>query len=197
VAWGIAFSWREVTGGDDGLRGVPKPTLGIPITDLSGPSAFYLFTLAAFLAALMLMRAIVRSPFGRSLRGIQESASRMEALGYNVWLHKYLAFVVSAGFAGFAGLLFASYKGFVSPEAASILTSAEVLLMVILGGAGTLFGPVVGAFVIILLSNLISAYTARWTLILGALYAVVVLVAPAGIIGELKAALCRRRLVRQ
>ena len=110
----------------------------------------------------------------------------MEALGYDVWLHKYIAFVLSAGLAGFAGVLFAYYKGFVSPEAASIVVSAEVMLMVILGGAGTLLGPAVGAFFIILLSNFVSAHTARWTFVLGALYMIVVLVAPDGIVGAIR-----------
>jgi branched-chain amino acid transport system permease protein len=189
IAWGIAFSWRSLTGGDDGLRSVPRPALGIPGIDLSGTSAYYLFALLALVVAVLLNRMILRSPFGRTLPGVQDSPMRMSALGYNVWLHKYIAFVLSAGFAGFAGVLFVHYKGFVSPETASIVVSAEVMLMVILGGAGTLAGPVIGAFVIILLSNVISAYTARWNLILGGLYAVVVLLAPAGIVGELKIAL--------
>jgi branched-chain amino acid transport system permease protein len=187
VAWGVVFSWRDLTGGDDGLRSIPRPALAIPGIDLSGTTAFYEFTLAAFVIALVLMRAILRSPFGHSLRGVKDSEARMDALGYNVWLHKYIAFVLSAGFSGFAGVLLAYYRGFVSPEAASIIVSAEVMLMVILGGAATLVGPVVGAFFIILLSNFISAYTARWTLILGALYAIVVLLAPAGVVGEVLA----------
>jgi branched-chain amino acid transport system permease protein len=193
VAWGVVFSWRDLTGGDDGLRSIPRPVLAIPGVDLSGTTAFYEFTLAAFVIALVLMRAILRSPFGHSLRGVKDSEARMDALGYNVWLHKYIAFVLSAGFSGFAGVLLAYYRGFVSPEAASIIVSAEVMLMVILGGAATLVGPVVGAFFIILLSNFISAYTARWTLILGALYAIVVLLAPAGVVGEVLATRKRRR----
>jgi branched-chain amino acid transport system permease protein len=193
IAWAIAFSWRSVTGGDDGLRGIGRPTLGIPGIDLSGTSSYYLFALAAFAFAFLLMRAVLRSPFGLTLLGVQESPARMDALGYNVWLHKYIAFVLSAAFAGFAGVLFVYYKGFISPEAASIIVSAEVMLMVILGGAGTLAGPAVGAFTIILLSNFVSAYTARWTLILGLLYAFVVLAAPTGMVGALRAAWQRRR----
>ena len=187
VAWAVALPGVTSPGGDDGLRGIPRPTLDIPGVNLSGTSAFYAFALAAFVIALVLMRAILRSPFGRSLPGVKDSEARMDALGYNVWLHKYIAFVLSAGFSGFAGVLLAYYRGFVSPEATSIIVSAEVMLMVILGGAATLVGPVLGAFVIILLSNFISAYTAHWTLILGALYAIVVLAAPAGIVGEMRA----------
>jgi branched-chain amino acid transport system permease protein len=93
--------------------------------------------------------------------------------------------------------LFAYYKGFVSPETASIVVSAEVMLMVILGGAGTLFGPAVGAFAIVLLSNFVSAYTARWTFILGALYAIVVLVAPDGIVGALGRLRAHLQVARQ
>jgi branched-chain amino acid transport system permease protein len=187
IAWAVAFSWRPVTGGDDGLRGIGRPDLGIAVINLAETSAFYLFALVAFAAAFLLMRAILRSPFGRTLPGIQESSARMDALGYNVWAHKYIAFVLSAAFAGFAGVLFVYYKGFVSPEAASIVVSAEVMLMVILGGAGTLVGPIVGAFTIILMSNIVSGYTARWTLILGLLYVLVVLLAPGGLVGTLRA----------
>jgi branched-chain amino acid transport system permease protein len=193
IAWGVAFSWRTVTGGDDGMRGIRRPDLGIGAIDLTTTSSFYLLTLVAFLAVILFVWAVLRSPFGLTLRGLQASPTRMGALGYNVWLHKYIAFVLAAGLAGFAGVLFAYYKGFVSPEAASIVVSAEVMLMVILGGAGTLFGPAVGAFFIILLSNFVSAHTARWTFVLGALYAIVVLVAPDGIVGALRKLRARRR----
>jgi branched-chain amino acid transport system permease protein len=192
IAWGVALTWREVTGGDDGLRGVSRPTLGFVNIDLIDTSRFYLFALICFVAAFVLVRALLLSPFGRSLLGIQSNAGRMNALGYHVWLHKYIIFVISGAFAGFAGVLFVQYKGFVSPEAASILVSAEVMLMVIIGGAATLAGPVLGAFIIILLSNFISAYTAHWTFVLGALYAIVMLLAPDGIVGEIKNAIRRR-----
>ena len=115
----------------------------------------------------------------------------MASLGYNVWLHKYIAFMVSGGFAGFAGALFVQYQGFVSPAAAGVVISAEVMLMIILGGASTLAGPVIGAFAIILLSNLISAYTAHWTFVLGGLYVLAIIVAPGGIVGELRQAVRR------
>lgn len=121
VAWGIAFSWRDLTGGDDGLRSIPRPTLAIPGVDLSGTAAFYVFTLAAFVIALVLMRAILRSPFGRSLRGVKDSEARMNALGYNVWLHKYIAFVLSAGFSGFAGVLLAYYGDSSAPRPPALL----------------------------------------------------------------------------
>lgn len=186
IAWAVAFSWRAVTGGDDGLRGIGRPQFWAGAVDLGSTTTFYLLALAAFVAAIVFVRAVLRSPFGLTLRGLQASATRMEALGYHVWLHKYIAFVLSTGLAGFAGVLFVYYKGFISPEAASIVVSAEVMLMVILGGAGTLFGPAIGAFAIILLSNLVSAYTARWTFVLGALYVVVVLVAPDGVVGALR-----------
>lgn len=193
IAWAVAFSWRTVTGGDDGLRGIGRPQLWIDATGLSTTTSFYLLTLAAFVCVVLFVRALLRSPFGLTLLGLQASATRMEALGYHVWLHKYIAFVLSAGLAGFAGVLFVYYKGFISPEAASIVVSAEVMLMVILGGAGTLFGPAVGAFAIILLSNVVSAYTARWTFVLGALYVIVVLVAPNGLVGALRRLRVRTR----
>jgi branched-chain amino acid transport system permease protein len=187
VAWAIAFTWRRVTNGDDGLRGIKRPYLGIegfglPKLGLDDRNVYFLFALIATVAALALMRAIVRSPFGRSLQGIRENSQRMEALGYSAWLHKYLAFVVSGGFAGFAGVVLVYYKGFVSPETTHVMISAEVMLMVIVGGAGSLFGPMVGAFFIVLLSYAISGYTAHWPLALGLLYIAVVLLAPKGLI---------------
>ncbi|SEC98146.1 branched-chain amino acid transport system permease protein [Rhizobiales bacterium GAS188] len=193
IAWAVAFTWRSVTGGDDGLRSIKRPDLGVPGLDLTSNSAYFVLALATCAAAALLMRALTRSPFGRTLAGIRESAARMDALGYNVWLYKYLAFILSAGFAAAAGVLFVYAKGFVSPEAASITVSAEALLMVILGGAATLSGPIVGAFAIILLSNIASSYSTHWTLLLGILYIVVVIVAPQGIVGAITASSTRAR----
>src|SRR5690606_30720966 len=132
--------------------------------------------------ALLLMRLIVRSPFGAALVGSSQNPQRMAAMGYNVGLFRLLSFAISAGFAGFAGVIFVFYKGFVSPEAVSIVISAEVMLMVIVGGAGTLLGPVLGAFIVIYLGHAASGYTDRWMSILGALYVAVVLFAPRGIV---------------
>jgi branched-chain amino acid transport system permease protein len=196
IAWAIALSWREVTGGDDGLRGISRPTLLSFDLNLSSTVPFYFVALAAFGFAVSCVYFLLRSPFGRSLPGIQEHPLRMEALGYNIWLHKFIAFVLSGALSGFAGTIFVQYKGFVSPEAGSIVVSAEVMLMVIFGGAATLAGPIIGAFSILLLSNFISAYTTHWTFILGLLYALVVLGAPTGVVGEVRNLLRRYREAR-
>jgi branched-chain amino acid transport system permease protein len=110
----------------------------------------------------------------------------MRALGYNVWLHKYMAFVIAGGFAGVAGVFWAYYNGFVSPVDVQLVTSVETLLMVALGGPGTLAGPVLGATVIVFLKNFVSVYTKRWLLILGGVYIGVILFAPSGIVGALR-----------
>jgi branched-chain amino acid transport system permease protein len=182
VLWGIAFGWRSVTGGDDGLPGVPRPDLGLPWS-LADGLPFYYFVLGWFAVAAAALRIIVRSPFGRALVGIRESEARMAVLGYNVWLHKYVAFVLAGLLAGLAGALFVYHTGFVSPVYLGISFSAAVLLMVILGGAGTLSGPALGAAVIVLLENLVSGYTERWLLVLGTVYVLVTMFAPHGLVG--------------
>lgn len=188
VLWGIAFNWKSFTGGDDGLPRIPRPQLGM-FLDLSGAINFYYFTLMFFAVAVVTMYLIVNSPFGMSLEGIRESETRMRALGYNVWLHQYLAYLISGAFAGLAGVLFAFFDGFVSPSDLHIVTSAKVILMVVLGGAGTLFGPVLGAVMIVALENLVSAYTQRWLTILGVIYVLVVLFAPGGLYGPIRRSL--------
>jgi branched-chain amino acid transport system permease protein len=182
VAWGIAFGWRSMTGGDDGLPNVPRPVLALPWS-LADTVPFYYFTLLIVGVATILLVCIVRSPFGYALRGIRESESRMLALGYHAWRYKYLAFVLASAFAGLAGCMYAYYNRFVGIEYLHVVRSAEALLMVILGGAGTLVGPALGAALIVLLENVISNYTERWLLVLGAIYVVVTLLAPKGLVG--------------
>lgn len=182
VVWGLAHRWVTMTQGDNGISAIPRPDLGLPWS-LAHSIPFYYFALAAFLISLWILRVIVRSPFGRSLVGIRESESRMRTLGYHVWLHKYIGFVIAGGFAGFAGVLWAYYNGFVSPADLQLATSVEVLLMVALGGRGTLLGPALGATIIVFLKNLVSVYTHRWLLILGAVYIATIVYAPEGIVG--------------
>jgi branched-chain amino acid transport system permease protein len=185
VVWGLAFRWVSMTKGDNGIAGVPRPELGLPWS-LAGPLPFFYLALAAALLAWTLLGLLVRSPFGLTLMGIRESESRMRALGYDVWLHKYLAFVIAGTVAGFAGVFWAYYNGFVSPVDVQLVTSVETLLMVALGGPGTLAGPALGAAVIVFLKNFVSVYTKRWLLILGAVYIGVILFAPRGILGAFR-----------
>ena len=182
VVWGLAHRWVTMTQGDNGISAIPRPDLGLPWS-LAHSIPFYYFALAGFFISFWILLVIVRSPFGRSLVGIRESESRMRTLGYHVWLHKYIGFVIAGGFAGFAGVLWAYYNGFVSPADLQLATSVEVLLMVALGGRGTLLGPALGATIIVFLKNLVSVYTHRWLLILGAVYIATIVYAPEGVVG--------------
>lgn len=180
VLWGLSYRWIPVTGGDNGISGIPRleAHAGLPMT---GPVPFYYVTLFIFILCGVLMWLLVRSPFGFTLRGIRESESRMRSLGFNTWLHCYLSYVISGAFASVAGVVWAYYNGFVSPTYLDLTASSEVFLMVTLGGPGTLAGPAFGAGAIVLLKNVISAYTHRWLLILGTIYIVTILAAPQGL----------------
>jgi branched-chain amino acid transport system permease protein len=144
----------------------------------------YLLVLAA-LAALTLWR-IVRSPFGHVLRGIHENEARMEAVGYPVNRYKLLAFVIAGTIAGVAGSLYTQLNGSIAPDAFLWTTSGEALLMVIIGGTGTLGGAMLGSAAFILLQSLVSTYTERWMAILGLTFVLLVLFAPGGIVGALR-----------
>jgi branched-chain amino acid transport system permease protein len=184
VVWGLAFRWVSLTMGDSGIAGIERPSIaGLA---LSNPLRFYYLALAAFALTLWILLRVVRSPFGLSLRGIRETERRMRALGYDVWLHKYVAFVLSGALAGLAGALWAYYDGFVSPVEVHLVTSVETLLMVALGGPGTLVGPALGAAVLVLSKNLLSLYTKRWLLVLGLVYIGVIALAPKGLVGALR-----------
>jgi branched-chain amino acid transport system permease protein len=184
LVWGGAVGWRSVTGGDDGLPNVVRPAL---TTLGGGTTGFYFFVLLFAAASVLSIALIVRSKFGQALHGVRESETRMTALGYDVWRLKYVAFVVAGLFSGLAGGLYAYFNQFVSPEFVHVARSAEVLLMVIVGGTGTLAGPLVGAAFMVLLEDVTSTLTERWLLVLGIVYIVVTLLAPKGIVGSLDA----------
>ena len=183
--WGLGFRWVNMTGGDNGISGIPRPNLGLPLS-LKDPLTFYYFILIFFLICLLLMTLFVRSPFGHSLKGVRESESRMRVLGYHTWLHKYLSYIAAAFFGSIAGALWAYFDGFISPYNMDLTASIEIILMVILGGPGTLVGPALGAGIIVFLKNFISAYTQRWLLILGTIYILTIFYAPQGLVNLLK-----------
>jgi branched-chain amino acid transport system permease protein len=179
VLWGVSYRWIPMTGGDNGISGIPRleAQVGLPAT---GPIPFYYVAVIVFGVCSLALGLLVSSPFGYTLRGIRENEPRMRALGFNTWLHCYLSYVIAGFFASVAGIVWAYYNGFVSPTYLDLTASSELFLMVTLGGPGTLAGPVFGAGAIVLLKNVVSAYTQRWLMILGIVYIATILVAPQG-----------------
>jgi branched-chain amino acid transport system permease protein len=180
VLWGTAYRWAAVTNGDNGLSGLTRPA---PFSvSLDTPAAFYYFALAVTIVAVWLMAKFVGSPFGAALRGTRDEPRRMAALGYNVWLVRWITFVYSGFWGAVAGLLYVYYHKYVHPTTLSLTASAEALLSVIAGGAGTLAGPIVGAAIVLILKNYVSAYLERWNMLLGLVFVVIVIFMPEGIV---------------
>ncbi|MCX7142829.1 MAG: branched-chain amino acid ABC transporter permease [Proteobacteria bacterium] len=190
VVWGVCQRWTSVTGGENGLRGNARPEW------LSDPVRFYYFVLVIGLLASFVMWRFVRSPFGLALKGIRESESRMRSLGYNTTAHLLLGFLFSGLMAGISGVLYAFFNSFVSPSTVALAQSVKGLLMAIIGGVGTLFGGVVGAGIIILLENVVSSYTERWSMVLGLLFVLTMIFAPEGIVGKIRSLLGRRKTTK-
>ncbi|HEX7592871.1 MAG TPA: branched-chain amino acid ABC transporter permease, partial [Anaerolineae bacterium] len=181
MVYAAAFK-APFAGGSNGLAGIPRPTLGFGL-GFTDSTAFYYLVLAILLLSYLILARLVASPFGKSLRGIKENESRMRSIGYNVQRYKLAAFVIAGAFAGLAGALRAQFNFFVAPDTMYWTTSGIALVMVIIGGAGTLIGPVLGAALVQVLQNLISSYTERWPLLLGAIFILFVLRAPKGMMG--------------
>ena len=176
-----AIRWRSITGGTNGLIGIDYPNIGIESFSWSSLSFYYLVFIC-FILCYYILKKIVESSFGRSLVGIRENEARMQALGFNTWAHKYTAFIISGLFAGVAGALFAFFYGIMVPEHLALTTSASGMLMVVIGGPGTLFGPVIGSLVIILLEHYASIYSPeRWPLILGCVFVICVIFLRGGV----------------
>jgi branched-chain amino acid transport system permease protein len=180
IVWGIAYRWISLTNGDNGVSISARPSpFGI---SLLSADAFYWATLAVFLIAVAAMAIFVASPFGAAVRGTRDQPRRMTALGYNVWLTRFVAFLFSGFWSGVAGLLYLYYNQFVSPQAVALSASAEALLMVIAGGTATLLGPIAGAVLVIIMKYIASAYIERWNFVLGAIFVVIVIFMPEGLV---------------
>jgi branched-chain amino acid transport system permease protein len=180
IVWGVAYRWISLTNGDNGISitGRPSP-LGLSLTT---PARFYWATLIVFVIAVLSMAIFVASPFGASVRGTRDQPRRMNALGYHVWMIRFLAFLFSAFWSGVAGLLYLYYNQFVSPQAVALTASAEALLMVIAGGSATLLGPIAGAGLVVVIKNVASAYIERWNFVLGAIFVAIVVFMPEGLV---------------
>ncbi|HZO03030.1 MAG TPA: branched-chain amino acid ABC transporter permease [Burkholderiales bacterium] len=188
IVWAVCFKWNAVTGGEQGFNNVPYPDLGwmaaLPL--LGGlRTADHYFLVVMGLAGLcfLALRRIAQSPFGRMLTAIRENPERAEFVGLNVRLYQMAAFTLAGAFAGFAGALFGIFNRGVFPDFAHWAKSAEVLIMVILGGMGSFWGPAVGAAALALLSHQINAVTQYWPLVLGAVLLLLLFVFPGGIMG--------------
>jgi branched-chain amino acid transport system permease protein len=214
LIWGLSIKLYWITGAENGMRGIERPDFAVRYWQ------FYYLTLIVVVVCTVLLRLLVRSPFGLTILGLRESESRMRALGYNTTLHKLYIFLISGFFAGVSGILYAWYNNFISPTAVYLTPSAEGVLMAILGGAGTLYGPLVGAAIVVVVKNLWSTIVAavapallggvapmvgltladlvkrisdRWPTLLGLIFVVVILFARDGLLGLGRRALARRK----
>lgn len=191
VLWGTAYRWVSVTDGDNGLRGLTRPApFGISLDDAT---SFYYFALAVTAVAIWLMARFVGSPFGAALRGTRDQPRRMGALGHDVGAIRWVTFVYSGFWGAVSGLLFVYYNKYIHPASLSITASAEGLLGVIAGGSGTLAGPIVGAAIVILLKNYVSAYIERWNMLMGFVFVFIVLFMPEGVVPGLRRVFLRMR----
>jgi branched-chain amino acid transport system permease protein len=178
--WGLAYRWNSLTGGDNGINVATRPDFGL---DLTNERTFFFLVFAFFAASLALLYILVRSPFGRSLEGIRERELRMKILGYNTWLHKYIAFIIAGAFGGLAGVLWAHTNGLISPETVVLTTSVDSLLMVVLGGTGTLVGGAIGSAIVFALREYLSTLVPWWQYVLGGVYVLTILYLPMGLMG--------------
>src|SRR5579862_3776139 len=178
--WGLAYRWNSLTNGDNGINLTSRPNFGL---DLANERTFFFLVFAFFSVTLLMLYVLVRSPFGRSLEGIRERELRMQILGYNTWLHKYIAFVIAGGFGGLSGVLWAVTNGHVSPQTVVLTTSVDALLMVVLGGAGTLVGGAIGSAIVFALREFLSTLVPWWQYVLGGVYVLTILYLPTGLMG--------------
>ena len=189
VFYFIAFRWNSVTGGDDGVTGWKRQALdlGLAKIDLLGnDKAFYYFVLACFAIAVTLMWLLLRSPFGRTLLAIRENERRARFLGVPVERHIWLSFVISCCFVSLAGTLYALLSNFTDPRALRWDQSGNFVIMAVLGGMRSFWGPLIGAAIFVVLQDYVSSHTENWMSFIGLFFVLVVLFFPRGVLGILR-----------
>jgi branched-chain amino acid transport system permease protein len=186
VFYYIAFQWSSLTGGDDGLRGFTRQPLHLGLMDidiLSNANAFYYFVLLCFALAAAVMGYILRSPFGRTMIAIRENERRARFLGIPVERHIWVAFTMSCFFMGFAGALYALVNNFADPRGLHYSQSGDFVMMAVMGGMRSFWGPLLGAAVFVVIQDYLSSVTVNWMSFVGMLFVAVVLLFPRGILG--------------
>ncbi|MBT3255417.1 MAG: branched-chain amino acid ABC transporter permease [Deltaproteobacteria bacterium] len=183
----VAFNLTTVTGGDNGIS-IAKATIGIPgvwEAEIARPFGFYYLVLFFFVLVYLICRRVINSPFGKVLVAIRENEERVSYLGYNIRKLKIKSYMISACMATVAGVLFGTYQDFVSPGMLSWTLSGDLILMSVLGGIGTLVGPVLGGAIIILLGDELSSITENWMIFIGGFFVLTIIFAPGGVMGLL------------
>lgn len=179
IVWGLSIRLYDITGAENGLTGIDRPAAIAPYWK------YYYFTLTVVVLCWMALGIVVKSPFGTSLKGLRASETRMRMLGYNTTLQKLYVFMLAGLFATISGLLLVYLNEFISPSSVTLAASAIGVLEAILGGIGTLVGPMIGAFVIVFVQNVVSIYVERWPTLMGLIFVVVVLFARRGVVGAI------------
>jgi branched-chain amino acid transport system permease protein len=185
LLYAVAFKWTSVTGASDGLAGIPRNPGPFGLTLFQGKIGFYYLVLGCLAGAFLFCRSLVASPFGAVLRGIRENEAKTRSLGYNTRRYKIAVVAIAYGLGGLAGALYAAFAGFTNTELLFWLLSGQALIMVIIGGAGTLVGPIIGAVFFLLVQQYLSRYTDSWALFFGLIFIGFVLFIPQGLAGLL------------
>jgi branched-chain amino acid transport system permease protein len=185
----IAYQWKDVTGGDDGLTGIVRPNLDIPgivSINLQPSLSYYFFVFFVFLLSFTIIKRITISPYGKVLQGIRQNENRAQSIGYNTRIYKLIVFAIGGMFMGLSGSLYCMFITFAGIQNVAFDTSGNIVMMELIGGMGTLYGPIIGALVFVVASDVASAIWPRWLLILGVVCIVFVLFARGGIWGMIQ-----------
>lgn len=194
IFWGLTYQWTSLTSGDNGIPLTSTPSIGP--WNLSSTMTVWVTTLVVFLVILALLLLIVHSPFGLSLRGMKNNEQRLRALGYRTGVQRYIAYVIASFVAGIAGVLYIFANHLISPATLTFSQDGFLIIMVVLGGLGTIWGPFFGAVVVVMFQQEISTYVSRWETLMGAVFIAAIIFTPSGIAGLLrKGQLASHRLI--